>query len=604
MDVSMINRRERYVNSTILTISVVGWLLSFYSIIRIDGFPGDILTLGLLIVFLFLTELYPIPVWRGITTLSFPLIYTIVLLYGIWYGVLILAAVSLGVNLLKRRKQQIVWFNPGQLAVGLLLTYVITEFVLTTTGWRTTDGVGYYYLHLSVFTFTFYLINNLLIDFVLWLRPQPYAWKDWKQKTVQETIIVLISVSYLLIMFALGSQNRGVVDVFSYLFFFSPLVASSILSAVISRQHREKRRLKALVSLTKELNRTLPSKDWATAVERRIDEFIQTDATLFLIKEDNQNWKVAIQNGGVIDGIEDVFSDEWMEAVDESIRFATRKQFPIDLASYLYSSIRSVMITPLRVEDETVGILLVGNERNQIYHTTDIQFLSTLANQLAVIIKTRMLFSEREHRILLEERNRLAREIHDGIAQTLAGAVMKLESSKRVNEGQERTDLVNESIEKLRGSLGEVRESIYALRPSPTEKFGVEEAVKAKSEDITRDYSVPVQIKVVGDRTELPPHIEQNLYEIMSEAMQNAGKHAEASRIRVTFRYSRDNLIVRVKDDGRGFHLYEALLKANTEAHYGILNMNELAEQIDASLKINSSEGYGTVILMVVPISK
>ncbi len=604
MEVSFVNRRERYINWTIMALSIIGWILTFYSVIQIERVEGDLLTLLLLIAFLFLTELYPIPVWKGITTFSFPLIYTIVLLYGVWIGVFTMVAVSLGINLLKRRKTQIVWFNPGQLAITLVMTHVLTEWILILSGWNPSEGVGYFYLHLSLFTFIFYFINNLLIDFVLWIRPQPYAWQDWKQKMIQETIIVLISVCYLFIMFALGSQNRGVVDVFSYLFFFSPLVAASIISAVISRQHREKRRLKALVSLTKELNRTLPSENWTAAVERRIDEFIQTDATLFLIKEEDQTWKVAIQNGGILEGIEQVFKEDWLENVDESLRYTTKKQIPLDLSAYLYSSIRSVMITPLRVEDETVGILLVGSEQNQIYHATDIQFLSTLANQLAVIIKTRMLFSEREKRILLEERNRLAREIHDGIAQTLAGAVMNLESSKRVNEGEERTNLVNESILKLRGSLGEVRESIYALRPSPTEKFGVEEAIKAKGEDISRDYGINVNMKIVGDRTDLPPHIQQNVYEIMSEAMQNAGKHAQAATLQVTFRYCKGHLFARVKDDGKGFRLYEALLKANTDAHYGILNMNELAEQIDASLKINSSERFGTVILLVVPLSK
>ncbi|MCF6136746.1 GAF domain-containing sensor histidine kinase [Pseudalkalibacillus berkeleyi] len=604
MDVSLINRRERFMNITIMALICIGWGVIIYSTLHLEDFTGDIWTLVLLSAFLLWTELYPIPVWKGITSFSFPLIYTIVLLYGIWYGLIILTSISLVVNLIKKRKQQIVWFNPAQLAIALIAAYLSTNQLLIVTGWTDSTVVGFYYVHLCLFTFVFYLMNNLLIDFVLWLRPQKYAWKDWKQKTIQETIIVLISICYLAVMFALGNQNRGVVDVFSYLFFFSPLVAASVLSAVISKQHREKQRLKALVQLTKELNRTLPSAKWAVSLDERLDEFIQTDATLFIMKDVEENWNVILQNGGVIKGIEKVFTGEWIQLADESIRYASRKQIPDDLATYLYKSIRSVIITPLRVEEDTVGILLVGSEQNQIYQTTDIQFLSTLANQLAVIIKTKMLFSEREKRILLEERNRIAREIHDGIAQTLAGAVMNLESSKRVSEQHEKTSLVNESIDKLRGSLSEVRESIYALRPSPTEKFGVEEAVKAKCEDILKAYSIPVMVKIVGARKDLSPHIEQNVYEIVSEALQNAAKHSNASNVFVTFRYCKGNLVVRVKDNGRGFRLYEALLKANIDAHYGILNMNELAEQIDASFKINSSERYGTVILMIVPLSK
>ncbi|WP_261132398.1 GAF domain-containing sensor histidine kinase [Bacillus sp. Marseille-Q3570] len=602
MDKAVYENRERNSKNAITIITIIGWLLVIFSLFHLHNI-NDIWSFTLLVGFLFITELYPIPVWKSSTSLSFPLIYTIVLIHGTWMGLVTLVVVSFTVNLLKRRRIELVWFNPAQLALTLVLAHFLTDATLFLTGIGA-ENPGYYYYQLLIFTLGFYIINNLLIDMILLLRPQTYLFKDWKNKMIRETVIVIISIIYLVMMLVLAEQNRGgVVDFFSFLFFFSPLVAASIISAFIYRLNREKNRFKALVSLTKELNRTLPSENWVYSVEKWIDEFIQTDATLFIVKEHDE-WKGSVKKGSISEGIEKSFEQEWFKRLDEAVYFSSRKDVPEGLSGYLASSIRSVVITPLRVENETVGVLLVGKENNKLYQTTDIQFLSTLANQLAVIIKTRNLFAEREQRIVLEERNRIAREIHDGIAQSLAGAVMKLESSKRLKAGEkEKMQLVNESILKLRGSLHEVRESIYALRPTPSEKFGMVEAVRAKAEEVMDDFDLSVSIRTRGDTKEVSPHIEKNVYEVVAEALQNAGKHSDASSVDVMIRYCREHVIIRITDDGKGFLLYEALLKAKAQAHYGIMNMNDLADQIDASLKINSTPGKGTEILMVVPVS-
>ncbi|MGP4082038.1 GAF domain-containing sensor histidine kinase [Pseudalkalibacillus sp. R45] len=602
MDKAVYKNRERNSKIAITIITIIGWLLVIFSLFHLH-IINDIWSFALLVGFLFITELYPIPVWKSITSLSFPLIYTIVLIHGTWMGVVTIVVVSFTVNLIKRRRIELVWFNPAQLALTLVLTHFVTDATLYLTG-TGAENPGYHYYQSLLFTLGFYIINNLLIDMILLLRPQTYLFKDWKNKMIRETVIVIISIIYLGLMFVLAEQNRGgVVDFFSFLFFFSPLVAASIISAFIYRLNREKNRFKALVSLTKELNRSLPSENWVYSVEKWIDEFIQTDATLFIVKEHDE-WKGSVKKGSISEGIEKAFEQDWFKRLDEAVYFPSRKDVPEGLSGYLASSIRSVVITPLRVENETVGVLLVGKENNKLYQTTDIQFLSTLANQLAVIIKTRNLFAEREQRIVLEERNRIAREIHDGIAQSLAGAVMKLESSKRLKAGEkEKMELVNESIHKLRGSLHEVRESIYALRPTPSEKFGMVEAVRAKAEEVKKDFDLSVSIRTRGDTKEVSPHIEKNVYEVVAEALQNAGKHSDASSVDVMIRYCREHVIIRISDDGKGFLLYEALLKAKAQAHYGILNMNDLADQIDASLKINSTPGKGTEILMVVPVS-
>ncbi|WLD94816.1 histidine kinase [Alkalihalobacillus sp. AL-G] len=602
MNISSRVRQEQLSKRILTIVSVFGWLLISYSIFQFKPITGDLWTPVVLILFLFVTELYPIPVWRGMTSLSFPLVYTLVVMYGVWTGILIYAMVSFIINLIANRPKRVVWFNPAQLSISLCFAHFTTLWLLERLAGTMSGDLIYNILHALFFTLFFYFINNLLIDLILWLRPHPYQLKDWKQKILQESIIAFVSSIYITSMFLLGSQNRGVVDVFSYLFFFAPLVAVSIISAIISRLQIEKNRLNALFSITKELNRKLPSSNWAEMLEQRFQEYIPTDAFLLMTKEE-KGWTVSIRVGGINPNPEQLFEREWFENIAETSRYRHREQIPDEVERLFHESIRSVVVTPLRIEEEMLGIILVGKTNNQGYQISDLQFVSTLANQIAVILKTRLLFSERERRILLEERNRIAREIHDGIAQSLAGAVMKLETSKRILEKDagHSEQLVEESIQKLRGSLGEVRESIYALRPYPTDKVGIKNAIQSRMKEFTNDYHIPATLQVRGSTRTLPSHIEKILYEILSEGLQNAGKHSEATKMSIVLKYGKKAVILRIKDNGQGFKLYHALMKAKKDAHYGILNMNELAEQVEASLKINSLPQRGTEILLIVP---
>ncbi|WP_257349259.1 GAF domain-containing sensor histidine kinase [Pseudalkalibacillus decolorationis] len=605
MNISSRVKKEQNSNRILTLFSIIGWFLILYSLIQFNPSGNDIWTPLVLVIFLLVTKLFPIPVWRGVSSLSFPLVYTIVILYGIWSGILICSVVSLIVNIFVKRPQRAVWFNPAQLSISLCSAYFLTFWAIRYLDVYLTGNLVFNFSHAALFIVTFYLINNLLNDIILWLRPHPYRWVDWKEKTAQESIIVLVSYCYIGTMFVLGSQNRGVVDVFSYLFFFSPLVALAIISAIISRLKREKNRLKALFSITRELNRKLASADWSDNVELSLQEFIPTDALLLMVKEENE-WSSLIKVGGISSKPEQLIDHGWFEELEESYHYSFGKQLPSELKRLVHPSICSVVVTPLRIEEEVLGVIVVGKTTNQSYQVSDLQFISTLSNQVAVILKTRMLYSEREKRVLLEERNRIAREIHDGIAQTLAGAIMKLETSNRIlgtNKDQS-GKLVEDSIMKLRDSLSEVRESIYALRPYPTVKEGFKQAIQSKINEIIHLYQIPIALQVRGNIRTLPSHIEKNSFEILSEALHNAGKHSNASELKVVLKYGSNALILKVKDNGKGFQLYDALVKAKADAHYGILNMNELAEQIDASLRINSVAERGTEILLIVPLSQ
>jgi signal transduction histidine kinase len=585
--------------SAIILVGIVIWIYSTFSITK----NPDLLILSTLLLFLFITEYFPIPIWKGLSALSFPLLYTIELLYG-WGMTIVVFGLMVGlVHALNKRPLRIVLFNPAQLLLSFfgavhLADLIILPFESGLSAFWTAE------LRMILIAGLYYIFNNVIVDTVLLLRPQTYPLAIWKTKTVSESVVTLFSISYITLMFLLGSQNRGVVDVFSYIFFFSPLVAIALISSFIARLHQERNRLKALYRISTTFNAHLPSKDWLQQVELPFLEFLGTDAVILFLN-DGDTWKKAYEKG-VISFHKDISSDfiELLES-NPSMHLFNKKNKENEWGfSFFPDSIKSVMLAPLMAEEELTGILITGRTRAHSFSAVDTQSMATLVNQLAVAWKTKLLISEREKRVLLEERNRIAREIHDGIAQTLAGSVMQLETAQRVfTIKPERTkQLVAVSTEKLRGSLKELRESIYALRPYPTERIGLHQAIHAKIKSVKEEgHNIQIHFQQRGTPSRLSTMVEKVIFDIFQESLQNVLKHANASKVSILLSYSNDQVIFRVKDDGIGFSLYESMIKARQEPHYGILNMNEQSDSLGASLHIDSTKGKGTEIKLQIP---
>jgi signal transduction histidine kinase len=589
---------SRYVTA-IISIGLITWLSSIFFISK---FP-DLLILFTLLSFLFITEFYPIPIGKGLSALSFPLLYTIELLYGWEMTIFVFGGMVALVNALNQRPIRIILFNPAQLVISYLGAIQLTDFLLSLANVEL-NTIWTVELRMIMIAILYYVFNNIIVDAVLHIRPQAFPLAEWKTKTISESIVALFSILYLTLMFMLGSQNRGVVDVFSYIFFFSPLVAIALISSFIARLHRERNRLKALYDISTKLNEHLPSKNWLQQAKLPFLEFLGTDAALLFL-HDGQTWKRAYESGGYDQG-NNISSDflEQLENHPSMILFNKKKDDNLWAFSFFQHPIKSVMLATIMAEEEVTGVLITGRTRAHSFSSVDTQSIATLVNQLAVAWKTKLLISEREKRVLLEERNRIAREIHDGIAQTLAGSVMQLETAQRVfTQKPERTkQLVAASTEKLRGSLKELRESIYALRPYPTERIGLNQAIKTKMSAIKQEgHSLQIRFQQRGMPRPLSTMVEKVIFDIFQESLHNTLKHAEAKKVDILLSYSNDQVIFKIKDDGKGFSLYESMIKARQEPHYGILNMNELSESLGASLHIDSAKGKGTEIKLQIP---
>jgi signal transduction histidine kinase len=580
----------------------MGWSLIFYMILNLEP-ASEPIVLALLFVFLLISEYYPMPVWKGYTAITFPIVYVVFLLYGFSYTALVYACAVLAVNIVHRRPLRTVFFNPAQLALSfygaVLLLPLIEPFLEQMPLSPIGAGIFEYFVLLAGYL----VINNLIVDLVLVIRPQPYSLKIWKHKNLTELNSAAISLLYGIILYVVGSQNRGEIDVFAYFFFFSPLVGISLLSATIARLRKEKSRLKLLFSITTELNQMLPSQDWLFALRGRFNELIGAEASLLWMKKEGQ-WELCYTDGSIVPGCglqQETFDS--FEEMRQPVIYNDRKMDGGGAAVCFEEDVKAFVYTPLVIENETIGMFIIGRSRTKSFEDDDVQSIATLANQLAVIIKTRMLFTEKEKRIVLEERNRIARDIHDGVAQTLAGAVMKLETAgKKFTKNPEETmKLVDESVLGLRESLKEVRESIYALRPYPTERASLAEAILRKIEAVQKEYKQEIDFEIRGQELQLSQMVEKVLFDTFQESLQNAIKHSQASKIDILLSYQSEHILLKIKDYGRGFSLFQAMLKARNEPHFGILQMNDAAEKINATLQIDSKEGSGTEVAITVP---
>ncbi|WP_449538001.1 GAF domain-containing sensor histidine kinase [Ferdinandcohnia sp. Marseille-Q9671] len=594
------HKREFYSKIYMMLVGVIGWIIvvnAFFSIQPTE----EITILILLTIFLVISEYFPIPLLRGHTTITFPYIYVMYELFGISYPVIIYAGIVLAINILHQRPLRIIIFNPAQLVISIFLAETVISQTNTisffSTNFESIAGIIHYLVFLSIF----YIVNNLIVDVVLLIRPQPYTFYLFNTKTLTEICSAVVSLVYGILMVHLGGR---IVDEYSLFFFFSPLVAVSLLYSVISTLENEKKRLNALFAITTRVNKNIHSTEWVETFKNTFSQIVDMQAIMLWVKE-NEEWRILYSDGRIIPK-DNTLTGEALARFDGKkqpivYQDRVRKLGPID--EFFKKDMKAFVYSPMVVEDETIGMLVVAKSRARSFGDDEIHSIATLSNQLAVAVKSRLLIEEKEKRIILEERNRIARGIHDGVAQTLAGAVMKLETAERKfhRSPEETIKLIRESMDKLRLSLREVRESIYELRPYPTERVGLSAAIGKRIEIVKKEYDIQFSFDIRGQEVPLSPMVEKELFDIFQESLQNTIKHAKATKIEVLLSYQKEQIILKLKDNGVGFSLFQAMIKAQNNPHFGILNMNDAAEKINATLQIDTKEGQGTDIILTVP---
>jgi ligand-binding sensor domain-containing protein/signal transduction histidine kinase len=203
---------------------------------------------------------------------------------------------------------------------------------------------------------------------------------------------------------------------------------------------------------------------------------------------------------------------------------------------------------------------------------------------------------------VLAERNRLAREIHDGLAQSLTGVLIQIEAS--LGYLFEAPESAQEHLQRAqqwaRHSLSEARRAIWALRPSVTSVSELTEALERYASMVAREGNVKVDIQPASNQ-QVPPDVGAALLRIGQEALTNAVRHGRPHRIWVRVQCNAGEMRLSLGDDGRGFNLQEM---ANAGGSLGLIGMRERAESLGGHLMIESKPGQGTEITAVVPLHR
>lgn len=250
---------------------------------------------------------------------------------------------------------------------------------------------------------------------------------------------------------------------------------------------------------------------------------------------------------------------------------------------------------PLIIKGDIYGSILLCYDQPRTFSEEEIDLAMTFSDQVALAIENARLRLQAEQSAVLAERNRLARELHDAVTQTLFSTSLIAEVLPRLwdrNQAEGRRRL--EELRQLtRGTLAEMRTLLFELRPAALREAKFGDLLKHLTQAITGRARIPIMLTVEGDQP-LPPEVKVALYRITQEALNNVVKYADPSQAAVSFRCQPEQVELTISDDGCGFDP-----SCVSPEHLGLGIMYERAAAINAMMKLKSRPGYGTQIEVV-----
>ena len=255
---------------------------------------------------------------------------------------------------------------------------------------------------------------------------------------------------------------------------------------------------------------------------------------------------------------------------------------------------------PTLVGGQVKGFIGIRHGDRPPYRPEEIELAQALAHQAMLAIQLNEFAEQSRQAAILEERNRMARDIHDTLAQGFTGVIVQLEAVEdaiaccRRNEANEHLQRAGELA---RRSLNEARRSVHALRPQALQGANFWEALKGLIKNTTAGTALHTTFNVRGKMRHLPLVWQENLLHIGQEALTNALKYAHPHNFETRLTFNRKELRLELRDDGDGFKIKDR------HDGFGLAGMRERVEQMGGTLKINSARGKGTEVAVVLPLN-
>ncbi len=265
-----------------------------------------------------------------------------------------------------------------------------------------------------------------------------------------------------------------------------------------------------------------------------------------------------------------------------------------DGAAALLEGMQSWMWVPLAAKSRIIGSLGVAHEKRNHFTPHHADLALSVANQAAITLINAELYGHAQALAVLEERQRLARNLHDAINQSLFSAGLIAEVLPRLwerDQAEARRSL--EDLRKLtRGAMAEMRALLAELRPSTLTDAELGDLLRLLGNAFTGRTNIPAKVTVVGQGA-LPADVQVAIYRVCQEALNNVAKHAEASRVEINLKHENTAIELSIRDDGQGFET-----ERTTSGHYGLSMMHERLEAVGARLSITSQPGHGTELII------
>jgi signal transduction histidine kinase len=263
-----------------------------------------------------------------------------------------------------------------------------------------------------------------------------------------------------------------------------------------------------------------------------------------------------------------------------------------------FAHVTSWLGVPLAVKGQLIGMLAISSPERDYYSAHDARLAMALANHAAVAIENARLYEQGRVLAALEERQRLARELHDSVAQALFGIGLGAQTALTLLERdpEKLADPLHYILELANIGMAEMRALIFELRPESLEHEGLVRAIERQAAALGARHRVAIEGEL-GHEPDVPLAVKEALYRIAQEAMHNAVKHASPRTIWLRLTDQGNALELVITDDGVGFDP-----AASFPGHLGLRSMPERAQRLGGELAVNSAPGTGTCVRASIPI--
>ncbi len=372
--------------------------------------------------------------------------------------------------------------------------------------------------------------------------------------------------------------------------------ATSELEDMVNKRERE---LESIYKVTSSATSTLDlPQAFQEALELTLEAIHTSTGAIFLLDEPRPKLsQIACQVGDNIP--QDIFSNHGViNRMDQVVK--QRKALVVSsLGIHSQGTEKqkndlSLVGLPMRAQDRVVGVLAMIHKKNDQVLLEEMTLLSFIADHLALVVENTRLFKKAERSAVLEERSRLARELHDSVTQSLYSANLYAEGARRYySHGKylEVDSYLTEISQLSQQALKDMRLLVYELRSPELKRNGLIGALQNRLDAVERRVNIDAEIHA-KEAIKMPEDVEENLYRIAIECLNNSLKYAHASKISLDFYCENGDMVFSVEDNGVGFQLDKALQSGGV----GLITMRERAERISANYKIFTLPDKGTRI--------